>query len=79
MFKNPLNADNDINELVAELRKENSDAKTVTKLQLKILAKGTAQGILIGAGIGLAGIGALVLTSKALGPVVEDDEEEADD
>jgi hypothetical protein len=51
VIKNPFNVDKDIDELVAELREANSDAKPVAKLYAKILAKGTTAGLAISASI----------------------------
>lgn len=48
-MRNPLSASRDIDNLVAELRKEDSDAKTVAKLYTKIMAKGFVNGLLISA------------------------------
>lgn len=75
-MKNPLSAQNDIDELVAELQKENSDAKTVTKLQLKILGKGIAQGFLISSGAVLALVGAAALAGRFIEIETEETEEE---
>jgi hypothetical protein len=65
MLKNPFNADKDIDALVDELRKENSDAKTVVKLEAKLLIKGVATGVLYGAVVGLAAVGAIAIGRKA--------------
>lgn len=74
MFKNPLNADENITELADELAKEGSDAKTVAKLYTKILAKGVATGLLITTGI--VAVGATIVTITA---AIMNDEEETED
>ena len=73
MFKNPLNTDQDIDDLVAELKKEGSDAKTVAKLYGKLLAKGVATGALYAAGLVAASAVVFVAAAKIYGTDMEDD------
>jgi hypothetical protein len=79
MFKNPLNADQNIDDLVVELEKEGSDAKTVAKLYTKIIAKGAATGLLITSVIVAVGATLVVVTSALIeGADTPETEEEED-
>ena len=75
-MKNPLNADENITDLADELAKEGSDAKTVAKLYSKIIAKGTATGLLISTGI-LAFGATVIVVASAL--TKKDEETESED
>lgn len=77
MFKNPLNADENITELSDELQKEGSDRKTVAKLYTKIIAKGTASGLLVAAAIAFVGT-TIVVIAAALTQEEETEETEED-
>lgn len=76
MFKNPLNADENITELADELQKEGSDRKTVAKLYTKIIAKGAATGLLITTSIAAI---AVVVVGIAVAMTNEDETEETED
>jgi preprotein translocase subunit SecG len=77
MFKNPLNADENITELADELQKEGSDRKTVAKLYTKIIAKGAATGLLITTGI--AAIAVVVVGIAVAMTNEEEDSEETEE
>jgi hypothetical protein len=78
MFKNPLNADENITELADELQKEGSDRKTVAKLYTKIIAKGAATALLITPGIVALGATVVVIAAALTNEEETETEEEED-
>jgi hypothetical protein len=78
MFKNPLNADENITELADELQKEGSDRKTVAKLYTKIIAKGAATALLITTGIVALGATVVVIAAALTNEEETETEEEED-
>jgi len=56
LLQNPFNVNDDIDELCAELRHEDTSAEKTFKLYGKIIAKGLGGGALWGVAVGLSGI-----------------------
>jgi hypothetical protein len=70
---NPFKTDKDIEKLKDELLKDETDNKTITRLQMKIAAKGLAEGVVMTAGIvSIVGGTVIAIASK----FVNHDEEE---
>ena len=59
LLKNPFNVEKDIDEVVDELKHENSSAEKTFKLFAKIVGKGLAGGAIVGVGLGTAALAAV--------------------
>jgi hypothetical protein len=68
MLKNLFSNEKDVDMLVAELRKESSDAETVITLYRRIRMKAAARGVVIGSVIGFAVLGGLYVYKQAINP-----------